>query len=217
MYDSRSDWTNKMRVSCQPKSTDQKTVISKSNLTLRFKHLIQLILSMMSLFNTKLCLLVSFMAIKMHLATVITTRQANSDMNTDEYHACTAPSAFCPDGTTMVFSWSWKELAVTSTLTSTVGGLCFNCFTETVCELKSSNTSPSSNPSGSSGFSWPIFGGVAAGTSAGILAFLGLWSYYGGRSDPKETQPTTNDSLLAQPHSTYGAHGASNSNSNVSH
>ena len=168
------------------------------------------------LFNTKLCLLVSFMAIKMHLATVITTRQANSDgEGNNGWIMCTAPSAFCPDGTTMVFSWSWKELAATTGGTN--GDLLNNCFTETVCELKSSNTSPSSNPSGSSGFSWPIFGGVAAGTSAGILAFLGLWSYYGGRSDPKETQPTTNDSLLTQPHSTYGAHGASNSNSNVSH
>ena len=164
----------------------------------------------MSLFNTKLCLLVSFMAIKMHLATVITTRQANSDSH--QVVDCTAPSAFCPDGTTMMYSWSWKELAVYDDDNSLKNDYLYNCFTETVCELKSSNTSPSSNPSGSSGFSWPIFGGVAAGTSAGILAFLGLWSYYGGRSDPKETQPTTNDSLLAQPHSTYGAHGASNSN-----
>ena len=104
-----------MRVSCQPKSTDQKTVISKSNLTLRFKHLIQLILSMMSLFNTKLCLLVSFMAIKMHLATVITTRQANSDgEGNNGWILCTAPSAFCPDGTTMMYSWSWKELTAIS-------------------------------------------------------------------------------------------------------
>ena len=164
----------------------------------------------MSLFNTKLCLLVNFMAMKMHLATVITTRQANSDMDTSGYQACTAPSAFCPDGTTMMYSWSWKELAA-STAGLGLGTVDFmnNCFTETVCDLKSSNTS--SNPSGSSGFSWPIFGGVAAGTSAGILAFLGLWSYYSGRSDPKETQPTTNDSLLAQLHSTYGVHGVSNS------
>jgi hypothetical protein len=77
-----------------------------------------------------------------------------------------------------------------------------------------SSPSSSNNPSGNSEFSWPIFCGIAAAFSA--AAFLGIYCYYGDRSNSTEHQPTTNNPLLAEPQNTYGASSGNISSSSSS-